>query len=237
MRKSTFTVAPGGPVTNSAPQHALGGLLVARAEQDHMAPAREGEGAVLEDEQPRAVGHRHRQVAPVARAAQLAADGVGHRDARLARVHDAVHVGRAREVGDAGRRHARADRQPGVRVDAHRLRVGRAEDEVPARAGAVLPAAGEQLAARRRGPAASSRDAEEREAPDALADQRERHAGDARRRARPPSCRRGRCRADGGCARAGGRPARPRPRPRRSCRARRGTRGRRRPRPRRASGG
>ena len=130
------------------------------------------------------------------------------------------HRGRARDVGDAGRGHAGADRQTRVRVDAHRLRVGRAEDEVPARAGAVLPAAREQLATDAACPAAPARRRRAR------SPRRPRGSAPAprrprARRARPPSCRRGRSPADGGCARAGGPPARPLPRPRRSCRARR----------------
>ena len=182
------------------------------------------------------MGHRHGQVAPVAGAAQLAADGVGHRDARLAGVDDVVDVRRALEVGDPRRRDAGADRQPGVRVGAHRLRVGRAEDQVAAGALAVGPAAREQLAA---DAAALQRlgHSEEREAPDPLADEREPDALDAAVAARPPSSRRDRCSADGGCARAGAPRARPPARRRSSCRGPRRRRGRRRPRPRRAWGG
>src|SRR5919198_771514 len=92
------------------------GAAVARAIHDDVAAAREREGAVLEDEEARAVDHRDRQVAPVAGAAQLTADRVGDREARLVGLLDAVERRRAPEVGDAAEGHARADRQPRARV-------------------------------------------------------------------------------------------------------------------------
>ena len=107
---------------------------------------------------------------------------------------------------------------------------------MPAGARAVLPAAREQLAA---DAAALQRLRPRRRArsprpPRGSARARRPRRG---RRARPPSCRRDRCSADGGCARAGAPRARPPARRRRSCRAPRRRRGRRRPRPPRAWGG
>ena len=112
-------------------------------------------------------------------------------------------VARARTRARRGRRDRRraarrppsgsgCEREAGARVGAQRARIGGGEDDAAARAVAVRERALQQRAAERRRTAVPGRDDEQREAPDALAHERERGAGDAPPGASATQRRRGR---------------------------------------------